>query len=93
MGGDGSGDISRQVKSETQRLGKLFRSALPRAFDARGIHANIVLERYAPPAIAAGLLKSMSDVRSTVQDPRRTIEGSWGVEQKLAAAGGSLVRC
>ena len=73
--------------------GQLFRSVLQRALETHGIHTVILLERDAYAATAARLKRSISEVRETVQDLGRTIQGSWRVEQKVAAAGAWLARC
>ena len=73
--------------------GQLFRSALQRALETHGIHTVIVLERQAYAATAARLKRSISEVQETVLGLGRTIESSWRVEQKVAAAGAWLALC
>ena len=73
--------------------GQLFRSALEQALDAHGIHTGILLERDAYATAAARLKKSIDDVRRTVQDLGRTIQGSWRAEQKLAAVAAWFAHC
>ena len=70
--------------------GQLFRSALDQALNAHGIRTFILLERDAYARAGAQLKKSCDDVRQTIQNLGRSTEGSWRVEQKLAALGAWL---
>ena len=73
--------------------GQLFRSALDQALNAHGIRTFILLERDAYARAGAQLKKSCDDVRQTIQNLGRSTEGSWRVEQKLAALGAWLALC
>jgi hypothetical protein len=73
--------------------GQLFRSALDQALNAHGIRTFILLERDAYARAGAQLKKSCDDVRQTIQNLGRSTEGSWRVEQKLAAVGPWLALC
>jgi len=73
--------------------GQLFRSALEQALEAHGIHACILLESDAYETVAAQLKRPINDVRRTVQNLGRTIEGSWRAEQKLAAVAAWFAHC
>ena len=73
--------------------GQLFRSALEQALKAHGIQTCIILERDAYATVAARLKRSINEVRRTVQDLGRTIEGSWRAEQKLAAVAAWFAHC
>jgi hypothetical protein len=73
--------------------GQLFRSALDQALNAHGIRTFILLERDAYARAGAQLKKSCDDVLQTIQNLGRSTEGSWRVEQKLAALGAWLALC
>lgn len=73
--------------------GQLFRSALDQALNAHGIRTFILLERDAYARAGAQLKKSCDDVWQTIQNLGRSTEGSWRVEQKLAALGAWLALC
>jgi hypothetical protein len=73
--------------------GQLFRSALEQALNTHDIRTFILLERDAYPRAGAQLKKSCDDVRQTIQNLGRSTEGSWRVEQKLAALGAWLALC
>lgn len=65
--------------------GQLFRSVLEQALNSHGIRTIILLERDAYAKAAARLKTPLDDVRRTVRDLGRIIEGPWRVDQKLAA--------
>jgi len=65
--------------------GQLFRSVLEQALNSHGIRTLVLLERDAYAKAAARLKTPLNDVRRTVQDFGRIIEGPWRAEQKLAA--------
>lgn len=70
--------------------GQLFRSALEQALNAHGIRTAILLERDAYVTAGAQLKRPHDDVRQTIQNLRRSSDGSWRTEQKLAAVGAWL---
>jgi hypothetical protein len=70
--------------------GQLFRSALEQALNAHGIGTFILQERDAYAKAVAQLKQSCDDVRQTIQNLGRSIEGPWRAEQKLAALGAWL---
>ena len=65
--------------------GQLFRSVLEQALNAHGICTAILLERDAYDKATSRLRKSSVDVRRTIQNFGRLIDGPWRAEQKLAA--------
>jgi hypothetical protein len=70
--------------------GQLFRSALEQALNAHGIRTAILLERDAYVTAGAQLKRPHDDVRQTIQNLRRSSDGSWRTEQKLSAVGAWL---
>ena len=73
--------------------GRLFRLALEQALHAHGIRAVILLERDAYDKATAQLKKSSVDVRRTIQNLGRFIDGPWRAEQKLAALAAWVALC
>lgn len=73
--------------------GRLFRLALEQALHAHGIRAVILLERDAYDKATARLKKSSVDVRRTIQNLGRFIDGPWRAEQKLAALAAWVALC
>ncbi len=65
--------------------GRLFRTALGGVLQAHGLRCSIFTERDIHVAAAKSLGQSSEQVKETVADFGRSVNGSWRADQKVAA--------